>query len=193
MTTAGRGRATEMGAVLYGMVHDGAHPMILLRANASTVRRSIGTSLALALVSVGAAEARAHVTWTVFSLSVKRTEPAAVRRDHPSGTRTVKCPPLERYATNCVLSGMSPGGLLSTGTGDCTGTAPCVGDVVLACGVRPVVDGVCTLVDPDVEVQAAASNRRVVMTTPANALLRMGTPFVSVVLTSEASRSRRLR
>src|SRR5213594_2482422 len=149
------------------MVHDGVHPMILLSANAGTVRRSIGTSSALALLSVGAAETGAHVTWTVFSLSVKLTEPAAVRRDHPSGTRTVKCPPLERYATNCVLSGMSPGGLLSTGTGDCTGIALCVGDADLGC----VAD------EPDVDAQAAASSPRAATMAAARALLRIRRSF----------------
>src|SRR5206468_7182570 len=59
---------------------------------------------------------------TVFSLSVKDTDELFEVRAQPSGTRTTKPPRFDRYGTNCVLSGMSPGGLLSAGTGDSTGT-----------------------------------------------------------------------
>jgi hypothetical protein len=54
-------------------------------------------------------------------LSVKVTESLVVVRDQPSGNEIVNPPAFERYGTNWLLSGMSPGGLLSAGTGDSAG------------------------------------------------------------------------
>src|SRR5205823_8128530 len=62
-----------------------------------------------------------------------------VRRDHPSGARISTWPAAERYATNCVLSGMSPGGLLSAGTGDSVDTGGCELPVVAAAEEGAVV------------------------------------------------------
>src|SRR5438093_12599914 len=99
------------------MVHDGAQFRTLLSAKARSELSSIGTCVDFTLDTVGAAEAENQVTATVFSLSVNDTLSEVALRDHPSGTFTTKCPWAERYGTNCVLSGMSPGGLLSAATG----------------------------------------------------------------------------
>jgi hypothetical protein len=83
-----------------------------------------------------------------FSFSVNETDPFVVVRAHPSGTDTEKPPLFEPYGTNAVLSGMSPGGLLSAGTGDSRGTGDSV--VFDGCGPceAPVVVG--TTVGADV-------------------------------------------
>src|SRR6058998_1421887 len=99
-----------------------------LSVNARSVRRSSGTSFDFALLGLGAEVAANHETETVLSLSVNDTAELVVVRAHPSGTRTSKPPFAERYGTNCVLSGMSPGGLLSAGTGDSGVIAGSVGD-----------------------------------------------------------------
>jgi hypothetical protein len=57
----------------------------------------------------------------VFSLSVNVTELGFVVRDHPSGIEIVKPPRLDVKGTKAMLSGMSPGGLSSGGTGDSEG------------------------------------------------------------------------
>jgi hypothetical protein len=69
---------------------------------------------------------------TVLSLSVNVTEVFVVDRAQPSGTEILKPPTEEVYGTYAVLSGMSPGGLLSAATGDSVGTGDCpgVGEVV---------------------------------------------------------------
>src|SRR6266516_4692377 len=89
--------------------------------NARSVPRSSGTSLFFALLAVGADAASDQDAATVFSLSVNETLELFVVRDHPSGTFTSMRPPVDRYGTYWVLSGMSPGGLLSAGTGDSVG------------------------------------------------------------------------
>jgi hypothetical protein len=76
----------------------------------------------VALCTVGAEDAGAQLTTMVLSLSVKVTESFEVVRDQPSGVEILKAPAFERYGTNAMLSGMSPGGLLSAGTGDSGGT-----------------------------------------------------------------------
>src|SRR5437879_1257468 len=86
------GRLRTIGPVVYGIVQDGAQSMMRFKENAGSVRRSMGTSFDLALLGVGAAEARDHVAVTEFSLSVKVTLELVVLRDHPSGTLTAKCP-----------------------------------------------------------------------------------------------------
>src|SRR5438105_10521155 len=116
-----------IGPVVYGIVQDGAQSTMCFSVKAGTVRRSFGTSFDLALLVVGAAEALNQVAAIVLSLSVKDTLELVVLRDHPSGTFTMKCPIDEGYRTKWVVSGMSPGGLLSTGTGDCCGD--CAGPV----------------------------------------------------------------
>jgi hypothetical protein len=96
--------------------------------NARVDLRSCRTSFAVADATLGAAEDDVEESAIVFSLSVKLTvEPFCVRL-HPSGT-VIRIPAARsRNGTNTVLSGMSPGGLLSTGTGDSTGrgTVECV-------------------------------------------------------------------
>ncbi len=62
-----------------------------------------------------------------------------VLRAHPSGTETVQ-PAFAWYGTNCVLSGMSPGGLDSVGTGCSVGTGASVDDGVCA-RIEPVGAG----------------------------------------------------
>src|SRR6266567_2110371 len=111
------------------MVHEGAHEMTLPSVKARSVRRSVGTWSFLTLETVGAEDAGDQITATVFSLSVNETLPLFVTRDHPSGTFTTNLPSAERYGTNCVLSGMSPGGLLSAGTGLSDGIGLSEGDV----------------------------------------------------------------
>src|SRR5437867_5888547 len=88
-----------------------------------------------ALVTVGGAEAGSHEATIVLSLSVRVAEVFVVVRAQPSGTEILN-PPFVRYGTNCVLSGMSPGGLLSVGTGDSTGIGEAVSD-----GLGPWVGG----------------------------------------------------
>ena len=123
MTTARPdGRFTEIGAVLYGIVQLGAHERIRPILNARCVRRSSGMSEDFAADVVGIDPALNQVTDTVFSLSVNSTFDVLERRDQPSGTRTTYPPFADRYGTKTVLSGMSPGGLLSGATGDSTGT-----------------------------------------------------------------------
>src|SRR2546430_12891118 len=99
------------------MVQEGAHGRILCNANARSLPCSAGTWLLLTLEGAGAEEAVDHVTVTVFSLSLKDTALDRVVRDQPSGILTTKWPAEDRKGTNWVLSGMSPGGLLSTATG----------------------------------------------------------------------------
>src|SRR5205814_2343396 len=82
------------------------------RRNARVVRRSIGISVLVVLCTVGALDVADQLTTTVFSLSVNVTELFVDVRDHPSGIEILKPPTCERYGTNCVVSGMSPGGLL---------------------------------------------------------------------------------
>jgi hypothetical protein len=91
-----------------------------------------GTSVDLAVATVGAAVAGCQLTTTVLSLSVNVTEVFVVDRAQPSGTEILKPPAEEVYGTYAVLSGMSPGGLLSTATGDSvdTGDWAGVGEVV---------------------------------------------------------------
>src|SRR5438874_8234710 len=131
MATACNGRLSTIGPVVYGMVHEGAHDRICFNWNAGTVRRNSGTSFDLALAAVGADDAPNHWTVIVLSLSVNETLDFVVVRDQPSGTFTVNPPFVERYGRNRVESGMSPGGLLSTGTGDSWGAGlcppPCLG------------------------------------------------------------------
>jgi hypothetical protein len=91
--------------------------------NARSVRASAGTSLLFTLATVGADDACVQLTTTVLSLSVKVTEVAVVVRAHPSGVEIVKPPAFAVKGTKAALSGISPGGLLSTGTGDSVGTA----------------------------------------------------------------------
>jgi hypothetical protein len=93
-----------------------------LRRNARVVERRTGTSLRRALATEGADDASDHVNSIELSLSVNLTDDACVVRAHPSGTDTMNAPAGERYGTNWVSSGMSPGGLLSVGTGASTGT-----------------------------------------------------------------------
>jgi hypothetical protein len=64
----------------------------------------------------------------VFSLSVNETVDELEVLDHPSGTLTTKCPVAVEYETNCVLSGMSPGGLLSAGSAFSVGAGLSGGD-----------------------------------------------------------------
>jgi hypothetical protein len=68
-------------------------------------------------VTVGPVRMGRHVTAMAFRLLVKVDELAVSRRDQPSGTLSVKCPAAEVNGTYTVVSGMSPGGLLSAGTG----------------------------------------------------------------------------
>jgi hypothetical protein len=88
---------------------------------------SAGTSVDFAVATVGAAAARCRLTTTVLSLSVNVTDVLVVDRAQPSGTEILKPPVDEVYGTYTVLSGMSPGGLLSTATGDSVGTGDCPG------------------------------------------------------------------
>ena|SRR5437763_6226943 len=86
--------------------------------NASWLELSCGTSVAFAEWMLGAFFAACQLSVIVLSLSVKATDDPCVLRDHPDGTVTVNPPALEVYGTNCVLSGMSPGGFVSGATGD---------------------------------------------------------------------------
>jgi hypothetical protein len=71
-------------------------------------------------------------------LSVKVTERPLVVRAHPSGVEIVKPPVFDVNGTKAALSGMSPGGLLSTGIGDSVGSGdsedPALGEVVPGAG-----------------------------------------------------------
>jgi hypothetical protein len=89
--------------------------------NARSVLASAGTSVFFTLATVGTDDACTQLTTTVFSLSVKVTELPLVVRAQPSGVEITKPPALEVNGTNAALSGMSPGGLLSTGIGDSVG------------------------------------------------------------------------
>jgi hypothetical protein len=100
---------------------------MLFSRNASCEDLSAGTSTVFAEAVVGAADAACQVTVIELSLSVNETDPLATLRAQPSGMETVNPPGDEWYGTNAVLSGMSPGGLLSGATGDCAGTAEVTG------------------------------------------------------------------
>jgi hypothetical protein len=69
---------------------------------------------------------------------VKVTEFAVVVRAQPSGVEIVKPPVFDVNGTNAALSGMSPGGLLSTGIGDSVGSGdsegPALGEIVRGAG-----------------------------------------------------------
>src|SRR5438105_12236059 len=100
----------------------------LSRRKAGIRARNAGTTLAFVLATVGAEDAAAHAAEMEFRLLANFTLDADVFRDQPSGTFSTKLPPDDRYATYTVLSGMSPGGLLSAGTGDWDPTGLCGGE-----------------------------------------------------------------
>src|SRR5260221_2355500 len=85
-----------------------------------------GTVVLRAVITVGAAFIGCHPMEMEFRLLVNVTECAVCLRDHPSGTWSVTWPVAEANGTYTVVSGMSPGGLLSAGTGACE-DAPATG------------------------------------------------------------------
>jgi hypothetical protein len=109
--------------------------LTLCRRKASVLARSAGTTVAFVVATVGAEDAAAHAAEIEFKLLVNCTFDAALLRDQPSGTFTTNLPAGDRYATNTVLSGMSPGGLLSAGTGDWDPTGLAGGDDCASLGV----------------------------------------------------------
>src|SRR5262249_38103824 len=68
---------------------------------------------------VGAAFIAGHAIEMEFRLLVNVDDVAVSLRDHPSGTLSRMWPLAEAKDTYTVVSGMSPGGLLSAGTGAC--------------------------------------------------------------------------
>jgi len=80
--------------------------------NPDVVDLIVGRSTARTVAGVGASAADAVLTLMVLYLSENTTDDPADDRAHPSGTATVNREPL--YGTNAWLSGMSPGGLVST-------------------------------------------------------------------------------
>jgi hypothetical protein len=85
---------------------------------AAVLALSWGTTVDLVPATVDAADACAHATVIEFRLLANSTLELRDRRDQPSGTLMVNWPVVDRYGTKTVVSGMSPGGLLSAGTGD---------------------------------------------------------------------------
>src|SRR2546423_13842499 len=92
--------------------------------NARSLRCRAGTSFDRAELAVGADDALNQDSETELSLSENVTLDPASRRAHPSGTLKRRCPLAAWNGTNTVLSGMSPGGLLSAETG-CSVDAGC--------------------------------------------------------------------
>src|SRR2546430_14306792 len=90
--------------------------------------RRAETSMLFAVATVGAEDIAVQPTVMELRALTKLTREGCVLRAHPSGTFTLKRPPEERNVTYTVLSGMSPGGLLSAGTGFCEGTGLFIGD-----------------------------------------------------------------
>jgi hypothetical protein len=79
--------------------------------------RSALTVVARAELTVGALAIGIHAVVMEFRLLVNVDLAGADFRDQPSGTFSWKCPAGEWYVTYTVVSGMSPGGLFSAGTG----------------------------------------------------------------------------
>ena len=140
------------------MVHEGAQEMILPRRNARSVDCRAGTWCERTLSTVGDDDAGVQVTATVFSLSVKATMADCVTRDQPSGTFTANEPFDDWNRTYCVVSGMSPGGLLSTGTGFSPGDRDAVVPEGPVAGVDPPGEAPC---EPPLHAdrKAAAASR----------------------------------
>jgi len=75
------------------------------------------------VLTVGAAFIVGQAIEMEFRLLVNVDDVAMSLRDHPSGTLSLRWPLAEAKGTYTVVSGMSPGGLLSAGTGACEAAA----------------------------------------------------------------------
>src|SRR3989442_1422060 len=94
----------------------------LSRRNAGPVHCSRGGAGAFAATTVGAAVAEDQDTDMEKRSWVKETfEPGPILRAHPSGWITLKEAPFGAYVGYWMVSGISPGGLLSMGTGGSMG------------------------------------------------------------------------
>src|SRR5690348_17271917 len=89
------------------------------RRNARVDWLSAGTVALRAVLTVGAAFIGCHEMEMEFRALANMNEFGVCLRDHPSGTLTFTWPAVAVNGTYTVVSGMSPGGLLSAATGAC--------------------------------------------------------------------------